>query len=70
MKIKFSVALLSLLLLFSVLINASVDYKPINVKGEININDPNFILVEWENPENVLNDEKSGIISKVQLNWL
>lgn len=68
MKIKFSVALLSLLLLFSVLINASVDYKPINVKGEININDPNFILVEWENPENVLNDEKSGIISKVQLN--
>lgn len=68
MKIKFSVALLSLLLLFSVLINASVDYKPINVKGEININNPNFILIEWENPENVLNDEKSGIISKVQLN--
>lgn len=68
MKIRFSVAILVILLLFSNIINASVDYKPINVKGEIDLNDPSFIVVEWDNPENVLNDEKSGIISNVKLN--
>lgn len=68
MKIRFSVVILVILLLFSNIINASVDYKPINVKGEIDLNDPSFVVVEWDNPENVLNDEKSGIISNVKLN--
>lgn len=63
------VVVLSLLLVFmlSIAVYASLDYKPINVKGEIIEDNSEFIKIFWDNPPNVINDEANGLISNVKL---
>lgn len=57
----------SLLFILSFKIEASLDYKPINVKAEISEDDLELIKVNWNNPDNVKNDVLNGVISNVKL---
>lgn len=64
---KILILSLTLIFIFCINIEASLDYKPVNVKGEIFEDDSNFIKIYWDNPENVINDISNGIISNVKL---
>lgn len=63
------VLILSLFLLFflTVIVNASLDYKPVNIKAEIREDDAKVIKIYWSNPEKVNQDVLSGVISNVKL---